>query len=1162
MPAASDRACSRCGAPLPAEGRATACAACMLEASLFLGDESLPPEGDRHRVGDYELEEEIAHGAMGVVWRGRQVSLGRTVAVKLLLHGRYAAPGTVERFRREAQSAAALRHPHIVAVHEVGEEDGQHYIAMEHVAGSTLAQLLRGGPFPPRRAAEIARATAEAVAHAHERGVIHRDIKPSNLLLDPEGSPRLTDFGLAKPMDGSSDLTLSGQILGTPAYLPPEAAAGEEAGAAGDVYAIGAVLYEMLTGRPPFLAVSLPETLRLIRDAEPVAPRLLNRNVPRDLETIALKCLAKLPAQRLASADELAAELRRFLAGEPIRTRPVGPAERLVKWARRRRQLAALLLVTLLALLGGMTVLVLANVRIRAAQALTGQKAEENRRGLVRLNVSNGNRLAEEGDAFAALLRYAEALRLDAGAPAREEIHRRRFAATLRGTPRLARLLVNEAGVITARLSPDGALVAATLADGRVRLHALADGAGPVTRPPGDNFRHAWFAGAEGRQVACLDFAGRIRFFGVASGKESAPGIDTVFTQGAPPSYAAEAVGESPGGTHFVVPVAGGAQVFEGAGGRPLWPAPAAVEGFQRAEFSADGQRVIISGEAPAFQIRDVATGALLLAVPMAGENRIGALGLNRAGDQALVVTGARLHELSLWDVASGARRWTVEEPGRLIFTARFSASGAQVALATSRGHGRVLDAVTGARLSDTLAHRGTVWDCRFSPDGASVATFAMDQTARVWDARTGAPRSPLLRHPDVLFGGAFSRDGRYLLTQAKDPALRLWELKPRLSRLVLRPGGRTVRALFSPDGRTIATADGSNLRVWDAANGAPRVRCALPAEVSDLAFSPDGARLLAGGEDGSAHLCDARTGAVLAQCRGHTARIQAVEWSPDGRLFSTAGHDYQARLWNAADATPHSPPLWHGDVVRAARFSPDGRWLATASTDATVQVWNVADGSRALAPLRHASRVHDVRWSADGERLVGAELDGDIVSRAARVWDARTGRAVGPPLDHLDGVHTAAFSPDGRVIATAGEDNMASLWDATGHRLAPALRHDAQVRFMSFSPDGAMLLTCSVDATARVWDTATGEPITPPLPHDDILEGGMWHPSGSEVITCARDGTARVWEVAPARGSVASLTALAELLAALRLDPVAGQVPLTPGEIAARWQAVGTLEP
>jgi predicted Ser/Thr protein kinase len=294
-------------------------------------------------LGDYELLDEIARGDMGVVYRARQVSLNRLVAVKVLL-----APQSqkdTKRFRREAEVAASLSHPNIVSIYEVGEHEGQPFYAMELIEGRTLAELSRDQPLGARRAAEMTKTIVEAVHYAHERKLLHRDLKPSNVVVDAFDAPRVTDFGLAKRADGDADLTLAGQVLGTPNFMPPEQAEakGSPGSVAGDVYSLGAILYQLLTGRAPFLAESVTQTLRLVIETDPVPPRLLNPNVPRDLETVCLKCLEKDPRRRYASARELAEELGRFLADEPIRARPIGAVEKLIRWCRRKPALATAL---------------------------------------------------------------------------------------------------------------------------------------------------------------------------------------------------------------------------------------------------------------------------------------------------------------------------------------------------------------------------------------------------------------------------------------------------------------------------------------------------------------------------------------------------------------------------------------------------------------------------------------------------------------------------------------------------------------------------------------------------------------------------------------------------------------------------------------------------
>jgi serine/threonine-protein kinase len=304
------------------------------------------PDRARHeRFADYELFAEVARGGMGVVYKARQVSLNRIVAVKMILAGRLAGDDDVRRFRAEAEAAANLRHPNIVAIHEVGAFRGQHYFSMDFVEGRSLAQIVRESPLSAARAAAYVRIVAEAIHHAHTQGILHRDLKPSNVLVDVDDQPRITDFGLAKRFAAGSETTFSGAVVGTASYMPPEQAAGQgaEVGPASDVYSLGAMLYELVTGRPPFRAETPLETLRQVRDCLPASPRALNPKLPQDLETICLKCLAKEPRQRYATARELAEELRRFVAGEPIHARPVGPVTRLARWATRHPIPAGLL---------------------------------------------------------------------------------------------------------------------------------------------------------------------------------------------------------------------------------------------------------------------------------------------------------------------------------------------------------------------------------------------------------------------------------------------------------------------------------------------------------------------------------------------------------------------------------------------------------------------------------------------------------------------------------------------------------------------------------------------------------------------------------------------------------------------------------------------------
>jgi hypothetical protein len=365
-----------------------------------------PPAGPGSAFGKYTLLAEIGRGGMGVVYRAYQKDLGRPVALKMILAGAHAGAQELARFRTEAEAVARLQHPNIVQIYEVGEQDGLPFFSLEYVDGGSLDQKIDGTPWPSRPAAQLVETLARAVHHAHEHGIVHRDLKPANVLLASGGreppedhphsggsrppladcTPKITDFGLAKKLDQAQGQTQSGSILGTPSYMAPEQAEGKthDIGPAADTYALGAILYELLAGRPPFKAATPLDTVLLVISAEPVSPRLLNPKVNRDLETVCLKCLEKAPGRRYESARHLADDLRRYLAGEPIRARPISRAERLWRWCRRRPGWAALIAVSVLSavlLIGGG---VWFNRRLRGELARTQQARRDLQMALTR----------------------------------------------------------------------------------------------------------------------------------------------------------------------------------------------------------------------------------------------------------------------------------------------------------------------------------------------------------------------------------------------------------------------------------------------------------------------------------------------------------------------------------------------------------------------------------------------------------------------------------------------------------------------------------------------------------------------------------------------------------------------------------------------------------
>ncbi|HZT81907.1 MAG TPA: protein kinase, partial [Gemmataceae bacterium] len=825
-------------------------------AAATLAAPSFPPPGTLSIPG-YEILGELGRGGMGVVYQARQLGLDRVVALKMILAGAHAGREERARFRAEAEAVARLQHPNIVQVFEVGEQDGRPFLALEYVAGGSLAQQLTGAPLPARAAAGLVETLARAMHYAHERGIVHRDLKPANVLLASGGrlagggrkppdagdasgglrppladcTPKITDFGLAKRTDGAGQ-TQTGAVLGTPSYMAPEQADGRarEVGPAADVYALGAILYECLTGRPPFRGESALATLEQVRRQEPVPPTRLLPRLPRDLETICLKCLQKEPRKRYVSALELAEDLSRFRDGLPITARPISLPGRAWKWAKRRPAVAALLLLTLLVAALGFAGVVWQWTRTRAALAHAESSLYANRVALA------------EREWLANNVDRAEAL-LDECPPERRAWEWRY----------LKRLCHRELMTL-----PGGSFAVAGSPDPECRYLAASN--------PAEGWVKVWDA-RSGRPLLTIPHAG----LGIAFSPDGTRLASADWRLG----QSGELVADLPCAVH----------VWEVATGREAARLPGHGGPVFSLCFSPDGNRLVTGSADRTAKVWDLDRGRALVTY---GRHTSWVESVSFSPDGGQVASAAADGSVRVWDARTGQERFAFSGDqgdlggalrGRLDSSKGGSRSGDDGRAGPAPDKAlKVWNAATGQAVVPIRGQTHNLCSVAFSPDGSRVAA-TRGTAVKVWDARTGTELRALRGHTDLVRAVAFSRDGKRLASASYDKSVKVWDAVGGEEVCTLRGHTDAVNAVaFLRDGRLASAGWDRTVRVWDPAAGGEVLTLRLHTEFArGLAFCPSTGRLATAGADRCVHLWDAAIGKPTATLTGHADVVNGV---------------------------------------------------------------------------------------------------------------------------------------------------------------------------------------------------------------------------------------------------------------------------------------------
>ena len=1056
----------------------------------------------------YAVQDEVARGGMGVIYRVRDTELNRTLAMKVMA----AVPAEstdnpsvtlLSRFLEEAQLTAQLDHPGIASVHELGIDDqGRPFFTMKLIKGREFSRIVdlvretREG-WNLSRAVSVLVKVCQTTAYAHSKRVIHRDLKPANIMVGRFGEVYVMDWGLAKVVGrqdshdlrlrsetqptftqirtprSSSDsstadsplITMDGSVVGTPAFMAPEQARGdlEAVNHQSDTYSLGAVLYHLLTGQPPYVEpgtrISPRTVLARVLDGPPKPISELNREVPSELTAICEKAMARDKSSRYESSLDLAEDLQAWLDHRVVRAYHTGPIAELKSWVNRNR-LAAILgtssLVVLLLLAGLWT-----NHERKNSVLLSHRLAQQYLR--------QGQWFSERGD-------------ID------------------RGLHWLVRAS-QECPATSASLLTDIETNLFLWSERCNRLVQILDHEGGIAKP---------FPAWEPLALAFSPDGNQLVTGGFSNHTAKIWSIETGKPIGAPMEHgdSVNAVFWTSNGERIITASEDTVRLWSNTGHAVQEPIQVSSR-ISSLEFNPAASIVAVAADDGTVTLWS-ATNGQAIGDPMRNENSVTALGFGSA-DQLLV--GYSDGSARVWSVDSSKPSVGANLQKGKGVVRHFSPDGLTMLVVNEESVGQLWSIERAESIGSPLKHDSVIELARFSPNGAVVVTVERGLKARLWSTKGGTPIGLPLNHRGRIASLAFSSDSQLLLTGSMDLSARLWSTSTgeRVG-IEIATGQIVSGAVFSADASQIAFSASGQAEVWSA-DVFPRPKAAFAATPNlwAIGFNPKGSQIVVGGS-GELRTWSKDTAELLFEFPDRRSTVWDAQYSPDGQRIVVGYASGQARIWsvNGEDEVV----LNHEGAVRSVAFNSTGTLVATGSFDRIAKVWNAVTGECVLS-LAHPGIVEDLVFLHDGKSLVTACDDGKV-----RIWSLRNGTEIRPSLEHSDAVLAVDVSPDGRIVATGSRDNTARFWvSATGRQTGPILEHANWVEDLSFGPEGRFIVTGCTDGNVQLWSVDNGEKIGPAWPHLHPVRAVAFDPRGGHVLTGAED--ARLWampEAAPER--------------------------------------------